>query len=1160
MMMKKILVIDNQKDNLTTIKTVIKSNMPDCKVLTALTEKEGIKIAQKEQPDTILLDIVMPEMDAYEVCERLKKNELTKYIPLIILKAIKTDTESTVKSLESGADAFLSKPINPVELSTLINVMLRIKEAEDKLRSERKQFEKTINKKTKELRESEEKFGVLYNNSPDMYVSVSPDDASILLCNDTVLNKTGYSRKEIIGSPIFKMYHNDCINEAKKVFQQFLETGIIQDKELILKRKDGSKIDVSLNVNAAIDKEGKLLYSISSWRDITKRKQAEDVLQESKEKFKNLAENSPNMIFINQGGKIVYANKICEEITGYTIDEFYSHDFDFKILIQPEYLESIMSNFETHLKGKDVPPIEFTIRTKSGKRVEAILNTKLLINKEGKAILGIMTDITERKQAEEALRVSEEIFRAVFNTAQDSIFIKDTSLKYKKVNPAMEKLFGERSEKLINKTDIDLFGEEDGKHVMESDKKVLKGEILEEFPTKSVDGVMHSFHTIKVPLKDSEGKITGLCGFARNITKQKKMEESLRESEKKYRSLFENIGEGVMTVDLEENIIYCNPAAERIFGVPPNKLINRNLSEFLTPETLKMIATQTIIRTQGTKNTYELEIIRPDGKKRQLLITVTPQFDKKGIVIGGFGIFHNITERKQAEVALRSSSLATETSVSAIFVADLKGIITYANSSAAKMWGYKTTDEMIGTNALEYWTDSTREKAVEMIETLFKEGSVAIPEGLIGKRLDGTEFVVESNSILKKDADGNPEGMIGSFLDITKRKKAEEALQQHTQQLHERNEDLDSFSHTVAHDLKNPLGVIMSFADLLFEGYSELSKDEILNYLSIIIKDSKKTQQIINNLLLFASVRKAEIKTEELNMGDIVTESINSLTPIIEKSNAEIILPDVWPTAVGYAPWVEEVWINYLSNAIKYGGTPLRIEIGADTDKVENVPKGMIRFWVRDNGPGISACNQKLLFKKFERLDQVKTEGHGLGLSIVHHIIEKLGGQVGMESNKGSLFYFTLPLVSNTLPETRNLRSEASDTKLARMGSYGKLENPNLKILIAEDEESADLHLSVVTKKISKEILHAKTGNDTVKICRNNPDIDLVLMDIQMPEMNGYEATRKIREFNKDVVIIAQTAYAIAGEREKALEAGCDDYISKPIKKELLLEMIERFF
>ena len=239
-------------------------------------------------------------------------------------------------------------------------------------------------------------------------------------------------------------------------------------------------------------------------------------------------------------------------------------------------------------------------------------------------------------------------------------------------------------------------------------------------------------------------------------------------------------------------------------------------------------------------------------------------------------------------------------------------------------------------------------------------------------------------------------------LEITERKNA-------YQQLKESNEELDAFSYTVAHDLKSPLGIIMGFAELLYENYSEFSKDEILKYLKIIINDSKKTQEIISALLLFANIKKSEVRLQNLNMGNIIKETIKRLEPIIKNSKTEIILPEIWPISFGYAPWIEEVWVNYISNAIKYGGKPPLIEIGTDNHKTKNVSEGKVRFWIRDNGPGISPENQKRLFEKFERLDQLKIQGHGLGLSIVRRIVEKLGGDVGFENQNGSLFYFTLP-------------------------------------------------------------------------------------------------------------------------------------------------------
>ncbi|MEA3444388.1 MAG: response regulator [Bacteroidota bacterium] len=230
----------------------------------------------------------------------------------------------------------------------------------------------------------------------------------------------------------------------------------------------------------------------------------------------------------------------------------------------------------------------------------------------------------------------------------------------------------------------------------------------------------------------------------------------------------------------------------------------------------------------------------------------------------------------------------------------------------------------------------------------------------------------------------------------------------YTKQLEEQNKDLDDFSHTVAHDLKNPLGSMMNFSNLIVDSFDEFSKDEIRYYLSLIAKEGERTQQIINSLLLFAKIRKTDVELKELNMSVIVNKTIKRLSEMINEKNASIKLHDNWPVALGYPDWIEEVWINYLSNALKYGGVMPQIEIGYD---MFDPQKENIRFWIKDFGKGISEKNQNLLFKKFEQLDQVNITGHGLGLSIVSSIINKLGGKVGVESKigEGSLFYFTLP-------------------------------------------------------------------------------------------------------------------------------------------------------
>jgi signal transduction histidine kinase len=225
-------------------------------------------------------------------------------------------------------------------------------------------------------------------------------------------------------------------------------------------------------------------------------------------------------------------------------------------------------------------------------------------------------------------------------------------------------------------------------------------------------------------------------------------------------------------------------------------------------------------------------------------------------------------------------------------------------------------------------------------------------------------------------------------------------------ELQARNEELDTFAHTVAHGLKNPLAHVVGFAETLEESHTAMSEEELRRHLHKIAQGGRRMGRIVESLLLLSTVCKEQVRVETLDMASTVAEAMQRLAAMIETHKAEMILPDAWPTAVGYGPWVEEVWANYLSNAIKYGGRPPRVELGAVAQE-----DGYARFWVRDDGEGIAPEAQARLFRPFTRLDKARAEGSGLGLSIVRHIVEKLGGQVGVESEagQGSVFSFTLP-------------------------------------------------------------------------------------------------------------------------------------------------------
>jgi signal transduction histidine kinase len=227
-------------------------------------------------------------------------------------------------------------------------------------------------------------------------------------------------------------------------------------------------------------------------------------------------------------------------------------------------------------------------------------------------------------------------------------------------------------------------------------------------------------------------------------------------------------------------------------------------------------------------------------------------------------------------------------------------------------------------------------------------------------------------------------------------------------QLQKQNEDLDSYARTVAHDLKNPLTGILSSVNYITGHFDEIGSEELQEYLQVIQSSSTRALSIIDELLVMASMRHGGISLQTLDMSVVIQQVQERLSRMLNQYNGKLIVPETWPVATGYQPWIEAVWFNYISNGLKYGGQPPRLELGA-TPQAD----GMVRFWVRDNGSGLSPADQAKLFAEFSRLNSTngRAIGHGLGLSIVRRIVEKLGGQVGVESEvgQGSRFFFTLP-------------------------------------------------------------------------------------------------------------------------------------------------------
>lgn len=356
----------------------------------------------------------------------------------------------------------------------------------------------------------------------------------------------------------------------------------------------------------------------------------------------------------------------------------------------------------------------------------------------------------------------------------------------------------------------------------------------------------------------------------------------------------------------------------------------------------------------------------------------------------------NAIRRLRAEERVRKLERAVEQSPATVVITDTAGTIEYVNPKFTALTGY-TAAEVVGQNPRVL---KSGEQPAEFYEQMWREIAAGREwRGEFHNRNKSGELFWELASISPvRDRDGTVTHYVAVKEDITERKRIEAERERLI-------DELDAFAHTVAHDLKNPLGAVLGFADFLGDAWKGMSEKDVSESLTAMSQGAHKMHSIINELLLLAGVRKADVTALPLDMNAIVGGAWSRLTQMVDEESPELVRPESWPAALGHGPWVEEVWANYMSNAIKYGGTPPRLVLGAERTG------DRVRFWVDDNGPGLSVEQQGRLFIPFTRLHQARATGQGLGLSIVGRIMEKLGGEAWVESEpgKGSRFGFTLP-------------------------------------------------------------------------------------------------------------------------------------------------------
>ena len=538
-----------------------------------------------------------------------------------------------------------------------------------------------------------------------------------------------------------------------------------------------------------------------------------------------------------------------------------------------------------------------------------------------------------------------------------------------------------------------------------------------------------------------------------------------------------------------------------------------------------------------------------------------------------------------AEAELLKSKKFTESIISqaqdGIIVLDLDGKFIQVNQAFEKMTQYPIND-LLGKHLKEVFLKSHDTGSFTIFEILSKSSGKNIDWDFVRK--DESNFPVTVSASFIMDDEGKPSMIMAIIKDITEYKRIleeltlhkehfEELVDQRTQELAASNKELlvakekaeesdrlkSAFLSNMSHEIRTPMNAIIGFSQILMDTNTPLESQS--EYLKIIIDKGNLLMNIINDIIDISKVEanKMEIINSICNIDLVLDEIHSSFTNFLaggKKENLELLFEQSGKQkelVIFSDPYrIKQILTNLIDNAIKFTNEGY-VKVGYEM--INEKDGRYIKFRVEDTGIGILKENIHLIFNRFRQIEESDTKefgGTGLGLTISKTLVDLLKGKIWVESEfgKGSIFYFTIPYQSVKVKQ--------------KMPPPLPIIKPNIdwsdkQILIVEDNNSSYLLLKSYLSQTKIKVLHTVNGNEAVSISKSSPDINLVLMDIQLPGINGYEATKQIKSFNKEMVIIAQTAYAMARDKQKAMDAGCDEYISKPIEKEQLLLLLSKY-
>ncbi|MBN2668681.1 MAG: PAS domain S-box protein [Bacteroidales bacterium] len=877
------------------------------------------------------------------------------------------------------------------------------------------------------------------------------------------------------------------------------------------------------------------------------RLEAKKALDEQKaqaDRYNKITQASLDVVFIvDLTGKQLFFSDSLKEILGYDpVEEigkyFYEH---VSVRAIPKYFKQL----KKILKGEKINSFITRIRHTDGHYVDVEINGQLIELNGKKLAQGTIRDITKRLQMEDKIALIEQKHKALIEAIPDMIFILDHDANYIDFIPSSYYgTFVEPSE-FLGKNVEDIFEGELVEKTKRAISELLKTGKIQVFEYKMLNNGKEEFYEARLVLIGNE-----VLSLIRDVSKEKMALRESSENEQRLRSLLNAMPDSICFKDGDGKWLETNEYNLKLFNIEGVDYKWKKDSElalfspFYHDAFIGCEASDEITWKNKKITRVEETIPLPDGSEKIFDVIKVPSFDAEGKREGLLVVGRDISEKKLAQNQNLLLSQALKQNSNTIVITDTDGNIQYVNPMFEQTTGYKYS-EAIGKNPRILKSEKQSRSFYKNLWETLTSGKVWSGE-FYNKRKDGTFYWEQAIISPIIDETGVITHYVADKIDITEVKKMQEELIKSKEKAEESDRLKTAFLQNMSHEIRTPLNGILGFAQLLSEPL--LPADQIAQYSNIIKNSGNRLLELINNILDISKIESGDVKIKEdiVNIYDIINQVGEIIAIKAENKKIEINLKsDYCETdclVVVDQGKLNQILLNLMNNAVKF---TQKGEVTCAYELLESE----ILFSVKDTGIGMSKEQLDKIFERFYQVDnssQKAFEGAGLGLAITHSLVKLLKGKIWVESQLGvgSTFYFTIPYVKAKRKDVVNKTKKIS------------LKN-TLKVLVAEDDDTSFLFLETILLKFGADVYRVTNGRDAVAFC-NVKSVDVVLMDVNMPEMDGLEATKLIKDKHPNLPIIVQTAYAFTTERNEALAIGCDEFISKPINKNELLKTIQK--